>query len=165
MIRSQLRLEAQHACAVAQVLSSAAAPADDEREAEFQQSGVHYLTSVLGWFAEREARLEERVLARLTQADPLRAVLTAALASPGTSREALERLAQARAHPPARQGLAQFLTGPWSRRREALDAALASHRRVADWRAASGLLADGMLKERELYARIESWRTAAAAGA
>lgn len=146
VIHAQLRLETQHALAAAR----AAAAAEDS----VRQACGAYLEWVLGAFTERERRLAELIAARPGAPEPVRRALAEALGAPGASTEARGRLRAARADHRAWGELARFLEGDWQRRRGALDAALAPHRRIADWRTALGLHAEGILRERELYARI-----------
>ena len=145
IIRTQLRVEAEHALAAAR---AAAGAADRVR-----QAGAAYLQWVLGAFAERERRLAELIEARPGAPEPVRRALADALGGPGSSSEALGKLRAAHADNRWDE-LARFLDGDWQRRRDALDAALAPHRRIADWRTALGLHAEGILRERELYARV-----------
>ena len=56
---------------------------------------MDYLVRVLAWFEERDQRLTDLWHARPTAADAGRRTLEDALASPGRSREALEKLAAA----------------------------------------------------------------------
>lgn len=146
VIRAQLGLETQHALAVARAAAGA--------EGNVRQACDAYLEWVLGVFAERERRLAELIDARPGAPEPVRHALAAALGGPGSSTAALGTLRAARADSRAWGELAHFLEGDWQRRRSALDAALAPHRRIADWRSALGLSAAGILRERELYARV-----------
>ena len=146
VIRTQLRLEAEHALAAARAAAGA--------EGSVRQACDIYLECVLGAFAERERRLAELIEARPGAPEPVRTALAEALGGPGSSTEALGRLRAARAGNGSWGELARFLDGDWQRRRGALDAALAPHRRMADWRTALGLHAEGILRERELYARV-----------
>ena len=167
LIRSQLDTERAHAgavaraCAAALGRSDAQAPASGSKLEEFRQACVDYLVCVLAWFEERDRRL-----GALTHAcgpeHPTRDALDEALARRGRSRDALEKLEAAFAQGPdtaAPKNLwaefAHFLDGPWSSRRDALDALLAASPRSAQWRQVSGIDADGILEERARYARIE----------
>jgi hypothetical protein len=159
LIRSQLSAERRHAAAVADAGSRAftAQPPGAGAPEEFRQACVDYLVCVLAWFEERDRRL-----AQLTHAwapeQPARAALDEALARPGRSREALEKLEAALGSGAGAdwREFAQFLHGPWSGRRDALDALLSAHARVADWRTHAGIDADGILEERERYARVRA---------
>ncbi len=145
VIRTQLRVEAEHARGAARAAGGAA---DAVR-----QACERYLEWALGAFAARERRLAELIEARPGAPEPVRRALAAALGGPGSSTEALGKLRAARADNRWAE-LARFLDGDWQRRRDALDAALAPHRRIADWRTALGLHAEGILRERELFARV-----------
>jgi hypothetical protein len=122
---------------------------------------VEYLAHVLAWFEERDQRLIEAAHERRTRegAEPSGA-FAEAVASPGGSREALEKLAQACARSGGWQEFARFFNGAWCPRRDALDAWLTPDARVADWRAIGGVDADSILQERQLYARVEATRPA-----
>jgi hypothetical protein len=167
LIRQQLDVEREHAGRVARacaaVLGRAGAqpPASGSPLEAFRQACVDYLVCVLAWFEERDRRL-----GALTHAygpeHPTRDALDEALARRGRSRDALEKLEAAFAQGPdtaAPKNLwaefAHFLDGPWSSRRDALDALLAASPRSAEWRQVSGIDADGILEERARYARIE----------
>ena len=146
IMRGQLRLETEHALAAARAAAGAAG--------HVRQACNAYLEWVLGVSAERERRLAELLDARPGAPEPVRRALAEALGAPGSSTEALARLRAARAEQRSWGELARFLDADWRRAREAIDAALAPHRRIADWRAALGLHAEGILRERELYARV-----------
>jgi len=155
LIRGQLASERRHAAAVADAAAAVlAAPAGT---AAFREESVDYLVCVLAWFEERDRRLAQLAHGR-PGADAARGALEAALARPGRSREALEKLeaALAAGGPASWQEFARFFHGPWSARRDALDALLAAHARVADWRAFAGIDADGVLEERARYARVRA---------
>ncbi len=144
-IRAQLRVEAQHALAVARTATG--------DEGNRRRACAAYLEWVLGAFAERERRLAG-LLDAPGAPEPVRRALGAALRAPGSSTEALATLHAARADHVKWGELARFLEGDWQARRDALDAALAPHRRIAEWRTALGVRAEGILRERELYARV-----------
>jgi hypothetical protein len=110
---------------------------------------------VLAWFEERDQRLTDLVHASSAGEDPRRGALEEALARPGRSREALERLAGACAHASGWPQFAQFFNAVWRTRRAALEALLAADARVADWRAVGGLDADSIFEERRLYERVK----------
>lgn len=161
IIRDQLTRERQHsgavanACAEALVHAEASAVTHDSPLWKFRQACVDYLVRVLAWFEERDQRLTDLAHGRSGREDPRRGALEEALARPGRSREALERLAGACAHASGWPEFAQFFNGMWSTRREALDALLAADARVADWRAVGGIDAESIFEERQIYARVK----------
>ena len=166
LIRAQLDVERQHAHAVANACpapldrADAAALASGSALEQFRQACVDYLVCVLAWFEERDRRLAALVNEYGAE-HPLRAALDEALARRGRAREALEKLEAAFAQVPESatpknpwQEFAQYFDGPWSSRRDALDALLASNNRPAEWRLFGGIDADSILEERARYARI-----------
>ncbi|HKD55054.1 MAG TPA: hypothetical protein VKB72_12640 [Steroidobacteraceae bacterium] len=164
LLRDQLTTERQHARAVANVCAVVLQRPESSTAllAEFRQSCVDYLVCVLAWFEERDQRLGDLTRARFAPEDAARRALEDALARPGRSRETLERLAAAVAGtattvgtpPSSWSEFAQYFNGVWSTRRDAVDALLAPNPRVSDWRAVSGIDADSILEERQLYARV-----------
>jgi len=170
LIRAQLATERQHASAVANACAGALAHAGENAVSsgspleEFRRACVDYLVCVLAWFEERDQRLSDLARARPEADDPSRRALEAALARPGRSREALERLeaafagtAGAGSTGTARSSwpeFAHYFNSVWSARRDALDALLAANPRVTDWRAAGGIDADSIMEERQRYARV-----------
>jgi len=167
LIRAQLDAEREHAgmvaraCAAVLSRSGGAAPASGSPLEAFRQACVDYLVCVLAWFEERDRRLGALVNGYGPE-HPTRDALDEALARRGRSRDALEKLEAAFAlapDPGAPKNLwaefAHFLDGPWTSRRDALDALLASNPRPAEWRQVSGIDADAILEERARYARIE----------
>src|SRR5205823_14632112 len=133
LIRAQLTTERQHAstvanaCATAFGRRNAVALSSGSSLEEFQQACVDYLVRVLAWFEERDQRLADLSHARPSAADAGRRTLEEALASPGRSREALEKLAAALACAAASpdssaqdswREFAQFFNSVWSARRE-----------------------------------------------
>ncbi len=142
IIRRQLGLEREH------VLAVAAAASRGGTTSEFRQAAGAYLTCVLGWYQARDRRLEE-LAARLGAQDPRCSSFQDLLSRRGDSGEALTLLA-ADTWP----ALAQFLRGPWSARRDALEDLLGNDARSADWRAITGIDADGILEERSRYRRV-----------
>jgi hypothetical protein len=98
LIRGQLTLERQHAAEVARACASALAAAGSrgtERLASleaFRQAGVEYLVWMLSRFEEREQVFHDLLRGRFPAEDPNRRAVEAALALPGTSREALAKL-------------------------------------------------------------------------
>jgi len=177
-IREQLTAERQHASAVANACTTAfarrnaVALSSGSSLEEFRQACVDYLVCVLAWFEERDQRLTDLWDARPTPADEGQRTLEAALASPGRSREALEKLEAALARTPAPSAdsrtqeswreFAQFFNSVWSARRDAIEAWLAANPRTTDWRVIAGIDADSILEERHRYARV---RAALPAGA
>lgn len=158
IIRSQLTLEQTHAAEVAKACaavlgSRGAAPVSDEAAALLREAGVSYLVWVLARFEERDQRLSELLAARAPQ-------FTDLIARSGRSREALSRLESSltAAEPEAArqrwQEFARFFDSAWTPRRAALEAALAEHADVADWRAICAIDADSILDERKRYARV-----------
>ena len=177
LIRAQLTAERQHAstvanaCATAFGRRNAVALSSGSSLEEFQQACVDYLVRVLAWFEERDQRLTDLSHARPTAADAGRRTLEDTLASPGRSREALEKLAAALACAAASpdshaqeswREFAQFFNSVWGARRDAIDAWLAANPRTTDWRHIAGIDADSILEERNRYARV---RAALPAGA
>jgi hypothetical protein len=155
LIRRQLALERAHLAAVAQacVQATAQPPAPGSALAPFQQACAEYLTCVLGWYAARDRRLSV-LAAGLGPEDPRCARVNEILARSGDSDEAQARLAAAGDGAVRWPELVQFLEGPWSARRDALEGLLANDSRVSDWRQIGGIDADGMLEERTRFARV-----------
>lgn len=157
IIRSQLALEHSHAtevanaCAAAFAETNAAFPSGEEM-AEFREACVSYLVWVLARFEERDQTLSELLAAR-------RRPGTLAGQS-GTSREVLARLETALAARDAEaartgwQEFARHFNSAWTPRHAVLEAALAEHGSVAQWRAVCAIDADSMLEERHRYARV-----------
>ena len=167
LIRRQLDTEREHAGSVARACAAvlgrtpSQAPASGSPLDAFRHACVDYLVCVLAWFEERDRRLGALVDSYGPE-HPGRAALDEALARRGRSRDALEKLEAAFAQDPGAAAspnlwaeFAHYLHGPWSSRRDALDALLASNPRPAEWRQVSGIDADGILEERARYARIE----------
>lgn len=169
IIRSQVAVEQSHAAQVANACAavfgatgSAAAPS--EATASFREACVSYLVWVLARFEERDQTLSELLAPRQSPANGAAAAsvrhLGSLIARPGTSREALSRLEAALAageSADARAGwqeFARFFNSAWVPRRAALDAALAEHLGVSDWRAVCAIDADSMLDERRRFARL-----------
>ena len=168
LIRRQLQAEREHAGAVAHACAAALAQARPAALAsgtpleEFRQASVDYLVCVLAWFEERDRRLAALVH-HWPPEHPTRDALDEVLSRRGRSREALEKLEAAFAHPtqPAAETprslweeFARYFNGAWSTRRDALDALLAQNTRPGDWRAFSGIDADSILEERTRLARV-----------
>jgi hypothetical protein len=165
LIRAQLEVERERAQAIAAACSAAlaqAAPAALSSASpleQFRQGCVDYLVCVLAWFEERDRRLAN-LLDRYDPHDPTRDALDAALTRPGRSREALEKLEAAFAATAAGaakwQEFEHYISGPWSARRAALEALLATGGRTLEWRTVSGIDADTMLEERSRFARVNA---------
>ncbi|MBS0580403.1 MAG: hypothetical protein JSR36_14200 [Proteobacteria bacterium] len=144
IIRRQLGIEREHLLAAAAAVAAAPGTASDE----FRRAASDYLACVLGWYEARDQRLEA-LAARLGAQDPRCCTILQLLSQAGHSGEALALLA-AQAWP----ALAQFLRGPWSARRDALEQLLANDARAPDWRTITGIDADGILAERTGYRRL-----------
>lgn len=168
LIRAQLAVERAHAAAVTNSCANTLGRAEPVALASgsplelFRQACVDYLVCVLAWFEERDRRLAGLVN-NYPAEHPNRDALDEALAGPGRSRDALEKLEAAFAHTAGAggadarqvwQAFARQFHGPWSARREALDALLAANTRPADWRAYGGIDADSILEERARYQRV-----------
>ena len=167
LIRTQLDTEREHAGMVARACAAvlgrggAQPPASGSPLEAFRQACVDYLVCVLAWFEERDRRLGALVNGYGPE-HPTRDALDEALARRGRSRDALEKLEAAFAQAPGSAApknlwaeFAHFFDGPWSSRRDALDALLNANPRPGEWRQVSGIDADGILEERARYARIE----------
>lgn len=168
IIRSQLAVEQSHAAEVATaavaVLGGTGLARATPDATVFREACVSYLVWVLARFEERDQSLSELLAARQSGADGAAAAssrhLGGLIARPGTSREALARLESALAGGEAQapgagwQEFARFFNAAWAPRRAALDAALAEHLSIEDWRAIAGIDADSILDERRRHARI-----------
>jgi hypothetical protein len=152
LIRAQLAAERVHVKAVAQACARNVAAL-----AELKAAGADYLRCVLGRFEARDQRLTELIRTRPGLDARARHAIPAALAQPGSSREALEKLAAISAGTPvAWQALAQWVAGVWSPRRDAIDALLTAITRPADWRAIAAVDADSILDERRRFERVRA---------
>ncbi len=156
IIRSQLAMEHSRATEVANACAEAFGAASGlcasgEAIAGFREACVSYLVWALARFEERDQTLSEVLAERR---------LGALAGHSGTSREVLARLETALASgdcDAARgrwQEFARFFNSTWTPRRRALEAALAEHATVAQWRAVCAVDADSMLEERNRYARV-----------
>jgi hypothetical protein len=165
LIRAQLDLERRHAQATVNACCAALeGPARGARAAgatlePFREACVDYLVGVLAAFEERDRRLQSLINQYGAQ-HPTRDALDEALGRPGRSREALEKLEAALMQPAEGAGrqwqqFAQFFNGPWSERRDAIDALLGAGTRATEWRTVSGIDADSILEERRRFARVE----------
>ena len=169
IIRSQLAVEQTHA---AEVANACAAVLDGSRTAAapaaaialFREACVSYLVWVLARFEERDQTLSELLVSRQSLANGAAAAsarhLGTLITRSGTSREALSRLETALAAGESQaaaagwQEFARFFNSAWTPRRAALEAALAEHLSVADWRAVCAIDADSILDERKRHARV-----------
>ncbi len=162
LIRGQLTRERQHAAEVARACATALATSD----LAFQQAGVEYLAWILSRFEEREQVFHDLLRSRFAMEDPNRRAVEAALALPGSSREALTKLEAAlepaRSRSTVESGDAgprwteflRFFSGPWSARRDEIDRLFERQAKVADWRTVSDIDADSIVEERNRYARV-----------
>jgi hypothetical protein len=165
LIRGQLQVERERVQAIAAACTSAlaeAAPAALSSASpleQFRQACVDYLVCVLAWFEERDRRLAN-LLDQYDPHHPRRDALDAALTRLGRSRDALEKLEAAFAATTAGaskwQEFAQYVSGPWGARRDALEALLAAGARTGEWRTVGGIDADAMLEERSRFARVNA---------
>jgi hypothetical protein len=139
LLRAQLDGERRRvrevAAACAAALGDGAAGTPDA----LTQACTTYLACVLRWFEARDARLR-----------------SGAVLDQGSAREALALLGAAGATPAAWRALALFIQGAWDERRGAIDALLAAHGSVADWRALAGVDADSICLERTLYGQVRA---------
>jgi hypothetical protein len=169
LIREQLATERQHAADVARACATALAAGGSqgtERLASlgaFRQAGVEYLVWILTRFEEREQVFHDLLRNRFPAENPNRRAAEAALALPGTSREALVKLEAALGSiADADRGAARwtdflrFFSGAWSARRDELDRLFERQAKVADWRAVSAIDADSIVDERGRYARVKA---------
>lgn len=145
LLHTQLATERSHVREIASACAAAyhgagTIPASAAPEA-LRRACAEYLGCVLQWFDERAVRLEE---------------LYALRPAGDAGRTALEQLATQAGGREDWQAIAQFLTGPWHARQAAIEALLATNRRVADWRAFAGIDADSIGRERALYARCRA---------
>lgn len=162
LIRAQLAGEKARLIGVAEAClmameHAASAPQSVEVEA-FRSACVDYLARGLAAFEERDQRLADLVRAR-PDIDP---AFARVLDQAGRGREVLERLERAGNGPLGEVQLTawragvQYLAGVWGARRDALDALLAGHPRVSDWRGIGAIDADWIVAERSGYARVRS---------
>ncbi len=130
----------------------------------FRQAGVDYLVWILTRFEVREQVYHDLLRSRFTAEDPNRRAAEAALALPGTCRDALAKLETALGGTVDSDGAAgrwtdflRFFSGAWSARRDEIDRlferqAKGSH----DWRTVSDIDADSIVDERNRYARVKA---------
>ncbi len=151
LIRDQLALERLHALEVANACARACEPSPESKPVgadvleAFRGACGDYLRFVLGGFERRDRRL---------------AGLPGGLApghdGPGGSQAALETLASTGAAPEAWRRLADYLDSDWESRGKALEARLTARASISDWRTFSGVDADSILAERELFQRFRA---------
>jgi hypothetical protein len=164
LIRAQLSLERQHAAEVVRACADAlagAGPKGAERQAAvaaFRQAGVEYLAWILSRFEERDQVFHDLLRKRFAAEDPDRRAVEAALALPGSSREALTKLETALggASDSAWVDFLRFFSGAWSARRDEIDRLFERQAKVADWRTVSDIDADSIVDERGRYARVKA---------
>ena len=154
LIRAQLTLERQHAAEVVRSLA--------ERVAieSFRSIAADYLAWVLSRFEERDQVFHDLLRKRFTTEDSSRRTAEAALALPGSSREALIKLETALGSKDggAWQEFQHFFTGPWCNRRDEIDRLFERQAKVTDWRTVSDIDADSIVDERGRYARVSAAR-------
>ena len=156
LIRRQLSVERQHATDVARACASALAVADASDA--FRTASIEYLVWSLSRFEEREQVFHDLLRKRFPADDPDRRAVEAALASPGSSREALTRLEGALSGTGTDRWseFLDFFTGAWSTRRDEIDRLFERHAKVPDWRTVSAIDADSIVDERNRYARVKA---------
>lgn len=149
LIRNQLRTETTRVAGIARACAAPGA------SAELREAAIDYLVFVLTRFDERDQRLAEQLRTQSSASEQL-------ISQAGTSREALAKLAAARAEPGDAgntrhwSAFGQFLEGPWQQRRAAVDALQQKSLRIAAWRTVSCVDADSIVEERTRYARVEA---------
>ncbi len=163
LIRAQLSLERQHALEVGRALAAANSSGGETNVPDgFRQASVEYLVWILSRFEEREQVFHDLLRARFAADDTNRRTVEAALALPGTSREALAKLETALAtdsntlQPQRWIDFVNFFTGPWSIRRDELDRLFGSQAKVTDWRTVAAIDADSIFDERRRHSRVSA---------
>jgi hypothetical protein len=169
LIRRQLSVERQHATDVARACASALAAAGAAENATltgdrgasidaFRAAGIEYLVWILSRFEEREQVFHDLLRKRFAADDPNRRAVEAALASSGSSREALARLEEALSATRADRWseFLHFFTGAWSTRRDEIDRLFERLAKVPDWRTVAAIDADSIVDERSRYARVKA---------
>jgi hypothetical protein len=147
LIRAQLATERAH-------LRELAAACEQPGDALARHD---YLRQVLGWFAARDERLARLLQVAGGVGQDARAALAGALASPGSSHEALQRLPAAGAGSAQQwREFAQFVRDAWDSRRQRLEALLAQESATTTWRTVAGIDADSVLEERARYMRART---------
>jgi hypothetical protein len=160
LIRAQLAAEKSHLTAVAEACLAAleSGRGADQSAAQFRNACADYMERGLSAFEARDQRLAD-LTAQAGTDETSHQALGRALALPGSSREALEKLNTARANPaalPAWNTCVQYLLHQWKARRDSLDALLAANNRVSEWRAIGGIDADSILAERRGYRGVNA---------
>lgn len=163
IIKAQLALERQHvhevsrACAFAMTKLAERGPT--QALAGFREACVDYLVKTLAAFEVREQGYRELLARRFGADDPSRQAAEAALASEGTIRDTLAKLAAAVAKGATSQTWQDYLgylEGPWSHRRDQLDALFSKQAKITDWRSVWAIDADSIYEERARYARVQA---------
>ena len=155
LIRAQLSLERQHAAEVVRLLADGSKLLAVEA---FRQAAVDYLAWILSRFEERDQLFHDLLRKRFATEDPTRRAVEAALALPGSSREALTKLETALggANVGAWSDFLRFFSGAWSTRRDEIDRLFERQAKVTDWRTVSGIDADSIVDERARYAGVKA---------
>jgi hypothetical protein len=160
LIRAQLSLERQHAAEVVRACADALAGGTGRLAAveAFRQAGVEYLAWILSRFEERDQVFHDLLRKRSIAEDPNRRAVEAALALPGSSRDALAKLETAlgSANDSAWKDFLHFFSDAWSTRRDDIDRLFERQAKVTDWRTVSGIDADSIVDERARYARVKA---------
>ncbi|HYL02576.1 MAG TPA: hypothetical protein VEU54_04090 [Steroidobacteraceae bacterium] len=144
------------ACARALARAATAAPGGEAALRAFAGACTEYLRAVLEAFAERDRRVAA-LCTRLPGGSRERRALEELLAAPGTSAAALAQLATVSDAPRrAWTELADYVSGAWNTRREAIEALLGANHRVSDWRTVGALDAEAILAERARFAQLRS---------
>ena len=158
LIRTQLRIERQHAEAAARACASGLVSVE-----AFRAAGVEYLAWILTRFEEREQVFHDLIRKRFAADDPHRLAVEVTLASPGSSREVLAKL-EAALGAGADTGTAaqrwsdflNFFSRAWVTRRDEIDRLFQIQAKVTDWRTVSAIDADSIVAERARWARVEA---------
>jgi hypothetical protein len=152
LIRAQLRVEGQHAEAVARACASA--------HAAVSADGIEYLAWILTRF---EQVFHDLIRKRFAAGDPHRQAVEVTLGSPGSNREALAKLeaalgASADAHTTALRWseFLNFFSHAWVARRNEIDRLFQIQAKVTDWRTVSAIDADSIVDERARWARVKA---------
>jgi hypothetical protein len=155
LIRAQLRVERQHAEAVARPCASA--------HAAVSVDAIEYLAWILTRFEEREQVFHDLIRKRFAADDPHRQAVEATLGSPGSNREALAKLeaalgAGADAHTTALRWseFLNFFSRAWVTRRDEIERLFQIQAKVTDWRTVSAIDADSIVDERARWARVRA---------
>jgi hypothetical protein len=155
LIRAQLRVERQHAEAVARACASA--------HTAVSADAIEYLAWILTRFEEREQVFHDLIRKRFAAGDPHRQAVELTLGSPGSNREALAKLeaalgASADAHTTALRWseFLNFFSRDWVARRNEIDRLFPIQAKVTDWRTVSAIDADSIVDERARWARVKA---------